>query len=830
MKISIKCLENIQDIRIKNIKSFKNELTITIVYESDLSFSLSNKLHMELLCHSENNISIKNEDTLLNDFLYKTRDVFQANETRRESIEWLRKNFINFKHISIIRSTYETSNIIKGGENGQRDAFITSFSSPSRESLYALRELEKNGAVVVFKDSYLSKLYKDICILFDEKIYDDGILSKKPEIIKNTRLLLKDIIFTNLTIKNYAYSSSPSEAFKLAVDSYLRNKNYIDILPLEDLVRDRKWLFYKNLENHYDAAIIIALYIQANNNDDKQKFNMKACCQTFVNGQKVSFHHMLEAANFKNDERRAVEFLSSVCTPETLEIDTPRYNSARSVLDERIKVCEKTLKIFYSKKIEEELQEIKRKIAISDGLKTADTRGITVDFKGFSIIATEKIKDNYLRYLAFLDAGIDQEVVYSGKGTNSLIYNPNEESDQIVIGLISELIYIFLSHHEYGLDYYLSMRIRHGRLIGILRGPLEQRKLITKYSSELGGYADNSYWKDIYDGILSNNEMDRFQKELSFFSTSFDNLIKKFINDFIQIKNEKKPQGQYFIPVTASFLDMTKKIIKESIDFDSFLKSMFDTFLVYIESCSKEVQKKIKTELKYNIRNIILTLQQNISVLITPRLNIRINNNILDELNHLRTDIDNSINNIISWFETSTYEKQDIRFYSFPQLVDIGLARTKQTRPHFTPNLSLEFNESSGYLFEPSILPTFSDLFSILFDNISDHNGIGNNIDVNIMAEIISATYNKIILSIKVKNKSIVTDQKKFTIDRIKDDIKNHNIRSRQEGHSGYHKIKAMSIIKNEDDLDFGFDGDYFYTKIVVTLELHYLHAESEEF
>ncbi|WP_449758618.1 hypothetical protein [Erwinia persicina] len=829
IEIAIKCLEGINDTKALNIIEYCEKKNNNHKKINQKSFTPENKLYIELLCHNKENMLENNEDTLTSDFVSKMRDFFQANNTRRDSFEWLRKTYFNFKHISTIYSMYEISKIIIDDKNGQQDAFVTSFLSPQRQSLYTVMKLEEEGIENNFTDTNLNQLYKNICLLFDENNHEDGKFSKKPELIKNTKLLLTDIIFVNLTIKSLIRKSSFTEAFKFSVDSYLNNKNYIDILPLEELVKDRKWIFYQKLDNYCDAAIIISLYLQSNNTDDKQKFNMKACCQTFINENNVSYHHLLDLKHFKNDEKRAMEFLSKVCTPEILEIDTPRYKSARSVLDERIRVCEKTLNISFNKKIEDELLEIKRKIAVSDGLKTADTRGITVDFKGFSIIASKKIKDNYLRYRAFLDAGINKEVVYSVEGNNSLIYNPNQESDQIVIGLLSEISYIFLSHHEYGLDYYLSMRIRHGRFIGILRGPLEQRKLITKYSSELGMYAKNSYWSEIYENMLSNTDMEKLQRELSLFSTSFDNLIKKFIDEKIQIKNEKKPNGLYTIPVTTNLLEITKKTIKDSMDFDSFLKNMFDAFLLHIESCSREVQRIIKKELKHNIREIIMTLYQNVSKTIPARHQNRVINNIFDELNHLRKDIDSSINNILNWFETSTYEKQDISFYTFPQLIDIGLARTKQTRLHFSPNLILEFNESGGFIFEPSILPLFSDLFSILFDNISDHNGISNNIDVNIKAEVTNTSRNQISLLINVKNKSIVTEQKTTTIDLIKDDIKNHNIRSRQEGNSGYHKIKAMGVIKNEEDLDFGFDDDCFYTNVVITLELHYFHIEGEE-
>lgn len=813
--ILIRCLQGIKDKRIDNIISFVENGYNGFEEINTESINFNNKLHIEFLSHSFDESKELKSDHLICEFIKKIRNVFQVNSSRNDSFEWLQKNYMNFKHINSIHILFDICNILEKSPNNQKNAFFTTLLSDNRESLYALKETEKYGLKVYFNDSYYSSLYKDICIIYDANIYNSKLIEKFYETLLEGNLLLKDIFCTVAQIKDYCMENIPSKAFKTAVDLYLENENYVDILPLEDLVKDRKWLFYKNIDNQYDPAIIIYLYTHKYNKNDKQWFNMKLCCQTFIDSQGLDNHHELDANHFNNDPKRAAFFLENICIPETLEIDTNRYMSNRALLDERIKICNKILSIKENSQIKQELEEITKKIAIIDGVQTVENSGVTVNFKGFRLVAIEKVKDNFIRFHAFLDAGIKQKSSLSTKGMTDIQYNPNEESDRIFIDLLQDLIDIFLTHPEYGLDYYLSMRIRHGRFIGVLRGPLEREKLITKYSSSENRYMENEYWKEIYEPHLSAHHMDVLLEELSRFSKQFDILVTGYVKEIIQIKGSIKPLGQYNIWITEHLMEEMRK----HRDFEVFIKQAFDYFFIMIEICSKQIQQKIKTELAENIRELIFQLQEKITPFISPHIGY-VANNILDRLNHLRTDIDGAIKHVSSWFETSTFEKQDIRFFTFTNLVEIGLARTKQSRLDFSPEvtytLDLDVNGEEILAFEPDLVPAFSDFFSILFDNISDHSGLGNDVAVNITANKTKLIDNKIKFHLEVRNEALISNEKLIAVDKIKDDMRNDRIRSVQEGHSGYHKIKAMEMI---NDLDFGFDDNEFYTKITLTLE-----------
>ena len=105
---------------------------------------------------------------------------------------------------------------------------------------------------------------------------------------------------------------------------------------------------------------------------------------------------------------------------------------------------------------------------------------------------------------------------------------------------------------------------------------------------------------------------------------------------------------------------------------------------------------------------------------------------------------------------------------------------------------------------------------------------MGNETEIHINAQVLDTNEKNLYFFLNVRNKSIVTTEKTEIINKIKRDIKSHNIRSRQEGHSGYHKLCAISIKKDTDDLDFGFDGEDFYTTMILTLDIDYQDDNGE--
>ncbi|EJL6463970.1 hypothetical protein NMR75_003903, partial [Vibrio cholerae] len=283
-----------------------------------------------------------------------------------------------------------------------------------------------------------------------------------------------------------------SEAFRLFVDSYISNTNINRIFKLKNFIQGKKWNFYKNLDSHVDSAIVLEAYSKFIH-DEKQLFNLKACWRSFMNEVNVVYPSELTVEHFNGNFDKYLYFLDKICIPDVIGSAANIYDSEREIKLERIAICNKLLDHELNIETIEERDSLERSIAILDGLNEVETAGLTVDQERFKIVAKTKHRNDFNRYKTFVELKLNRKQTRSleeekGSGEHALITKPTDEGDTILVKLIHDLGDMFLKNQEFGLDYYLSMRIRHGRLIGVSRGPLERRKLVTKYSEQKDKY------------------------------------------------------------------------------------------------------------------------------------------------------------------------------------------------------------------------------------------------------------------------------------------------------------------------------------------------------
>ena len=79
---------------------------------------------------------------------------------------------------------------------------------------------------------------------------------------------------------------------------------------------------------------------------------------------------------------------------------------------------------------------------------------------------------------------------------------------------------------EYGLDGYLSTRIRHGTFLNHIRSVFEAHNLMSQKSSD-GLYRDNEYWKDRFPQPLHGKSV-QLQNEIKRFSKTIDDLTEHY--------------------------------------------------------------------------------------------------------------------------------------------------------------------------------------------------------------------------------------------------------------------------------------------------------------
>lgn len=94
----------------------------------------------------------------------------------------------------------------------------------------------------------------------------------------------------------------------------------------------------------------------------------------------------------------------------------------------------------------------------------------------------------------------------------------------------------FLSDPKYGLDFFLSTRIRHGTLVNQIRHEFQAHNLVTNIG-ENNQYKDDEFWTN--DMKLQDDEKKYYVRQcLKQFSASLDAYIFRLKDEVIQIKTE----------------------------------------------------------------------------------------------------------------------------------------------------------------------------------------------------------------------------------------------------------------------------------------------------
>ncbi|WCE30812.1 hypothetical protein [Vibrio sp. SCSIO 43137] len=751
----------------------------------------------------------------INKYHNSIRSIVEQNDGFNDAFTFLTQFSVNFKHVDEIYSMLYITRVFLDVSEVRLVKDLASVYGKVISDSDILEQLK-----VMLRDNELpSKI--DYINLLEEKQsrMESNFPVKKIECADFSKYVLSHSLVINFHALLHA--EMYSEAFRLFVDSYISNTNVSRIFKLSNFIQGRKWKFYKNLDSYVDATIVLDAYSNFIH-DEKQLFNLKACWRSFMAEVNVINPSELTLEHFNGNESKYLYFLERICIPEVIGSAANVYNSEREIKLERIAICNTLLEHELNIDIIEERDGLERSIAILDGLNEVEIAGLTVDQERFKIVAKTKHRNDFNRYKSFVELMLNRKQARNGDedkgvGEHILITKPMDEGDTILVKLIHDLGDMFLKNQEFGLDYYLSMRIRHGRLIGVSRGPLERRKLVTKYSEQHEKYLDNEYWYDKYKDHFDTDSLIELNKLLLNFSDKFDKLIKSFKDNQIQVRSDDKPHGMFSIKITQGGLDILKETIKPQTSMDDFLMTIIEYFLILVERSSKEVKFFIESNLKKNINYELYHLQSSIDTLVKKN-NLYINP-MSSEIASVRTELSKTLDDISAWFDISSENKTSIRTYSMEDVLEISLARTKRIYQEFFPNVVSDI-KITDLKFHSSALALLVDVFNIVFSNIYVH-GRNNEPVIDVLFNNTHSIDSRVIkINVIVKNEinERYVDYEK--LNKIRNEIASNQLKSRQEGGSGFHKLAAMPIISESSDIDFGYDEGEFFVNLTLSLEL----------
>lgn len=588
-------------------------------------------------------------------------------------------------------------------------------------------------------------------------------------------------------------------------------------LPIERALGKLKWADFRP---HTDSlAAAIALDALWRSTDDDSVATMLRYAFTYqLKRAKLSRPSGLLDVEAGYDRARLLHYLRGICVPAIMDM-SPVFQNSKDVLEERQSVCASLISIDPGHKDDYsvEIFELTNSLAVAEGLRIVDSSRIHVGTDAISRWAKRRIEPDFARYFDLVRAGVgsdgdfDQILrdVFSTLGARQLYFTPDDEADAILTDMLRMLGEEFLTNSDYGLDYFLSKRVRHQSFIGMIRGPLEFANIITAKDTEFGAYRANTEWVPRFDH-LGPVTSEALQSRLDSFANEFDAKLINLKDRLLQIKSSEAPEGLFDIIITTQMLIVVRSVTQTGLGFDDFLKMVFQLFWTALETSLAAAREAIGTTLKSDLSDLFDVLRADLHALVgeDPAFS-----ELSVKIGEVSAEVQRSLDSAANWFTRPLGQHASHKF-TLRQSVEIAVQSALKSHRAFDPDLELVV-DGDVELQTPDLL-LITDAIFIALDNVRAHSLIKRKVPVQISCRVDDAQSQ---LELEVRNQvSAGLDRTEATarIDRLLALIKAGEVSkgARKEGGSGFLKIAAALRHSAEGVITFGFEEDQFKLSI----------------
>lgn len=503
-------------------------------------------------------------------------------------------------------------------------------------------------------------------------------------------------------------------------------------------------------------------------------------------------------------KEKLIYFLKEICTIEILH-HSMNFEGTDDIENERIILLKHLLVLDPNSETEyiESITEISQRSKIRKAIREVNKGRITINSQLLRNSVENDIKDNFLRFRELVDFSAEhnlQSIDPTNKLLNNYFNSMQEKSlrdkyvninDPAFISFKSMIIDIrdkFILSKDFGLDGYLSTRIRHGTLINHIRSNFEAFNLINQKKDE--DYLENDYWRKRIPTELQSKQ-DDIQKRLKSFSKEVDDLTEYLIKELIQIKTEKhtqKSQALFDYSLGDKTLAYLYTQVKDSFNsHTAFLNFVFE----YLEASTEMQLRNIRELFKNQITEQYSTILKNFDTSIREIIGCFPFIDLTSSIVKCQTNIQNEIINIAEWFSIAN-PSSDLTL-DIETIVQTAIEITNTIYPNESIEPKLEVDNQIPFA---SGTTNMIYIIRILLDNIIKHSGKTNRErNIIIKSDFINDT--KLALSVsndfnpelKERIEANLSDTKSKWND--KSDFTKSNI----EGGSGFDKIRRILAV-----------------------------------
>ncbi|ASG03214.1 hypothetical protein [Vibrio anguillarum] len=648
----------------------------------------------------------------------------------------------------------------------------------------------------------------EIIKLNRNKEYDEvvtkikSIINEDCEIVSINKAFLLHSLCISLIQTNDIFSS-----IKEVVDSSIKNRFLLSILPIKELIKGKRWKDFKNYKDNIELSIILHFYLILHE-DSLQKTNLGFAWDWYRKSLGLINVSDIQLNDSSTTEReKAIYYLSEISTPETMEGHTEGLDTPLQTLISRSQILAKLIELDKSrdKSYEKEQVSLLKAISIQKGLDKLNQNKLYIDENIIKSWAQRELESSYEKYQEILihpELNISEnEASLSSDDEDKLIsliekmVNINKEEH---VTLFNSIAKEYLMNKQGGLNLFLSMRIRHGKLESTLRKPLSDSNLITKMSDG-NAYLDNSYWikklgLDSEDAELLN---ERFRR----LSMLFDTRINTFKEHRIRCYSPTNIHGVFYVNPTIDDYDDLKRKIASGVNFGTF--------------CDESI-KLCRRSIEGNLPMTKLLIESEIINLIISEINALLEYSEYKSYKPLSESIKIARNKfkktgdiVKEWFNFDDVDV-DAKSLTVDDCIDVSLANITDVHSDFTLDFERKITTHLSSLKLSDIdSNNLNEVFYILLDNIYKRSGLKDKVKVRVRITKQDDEHLKISIVNKV-NENMINSENKNKIKEIKNIISTglYETKASDEGNSGLIKLKNMNHSdKNSILFDFKFDS-----------------------
>lgn len=692
--------------------------------------------------------------------------------------------------------------------------------SITKKDIYEGRRLIKSGSFETATSHY-------------EKILDEEKLTIPyyEEVIQNL-------------FKCYIATSNLSGAIKLYCHNFLQNKYLVSSLEANALLQAIDNVDIISVSNNIELPIFFNIV-------GSDFYSQYVAYDSFLNS--INVERATEVLDFDAFDHKAVlYFLKNVCKSDVMHYSLS-FESSDDIENERIAICRLLVELDSENELEyfEEIANITQQSSIRNAIREVNKGKITININQLKSAEASNIKESFSRFreLASFTRNKDLVAIDSTseilKNYLSNYENESELFDKVVFTndpafitfkiMFLEIRDKFILSKEYGLDGYLSTRIRHGTLKNHLRSLFESLNLITQKTND-GTYKENSHWENKiqHDGL---NLV--LQDALRTFSKEIDDLADYIIKELIQVKTEKfldKKVALFDYSFTQEGLGSIFKHIRDANfkDYNEFLDLITGILIRRTEENLATIRSVLIHQVNEKFHLIVTQLQNALKLNEIDKLLPELSSSILKS----NTDIQQELENIAAWFNLT--EQSSNLILNNETIIKTAVEITNSIYPN--NKIHPAINDQTDLYLSGQYCPQLIYINRILLDNIITHSLLGTDtLNVVISANLdqtkeTSEIFSTVLNLSYINNLSSGIDKQELRqkLDLLKTKFNDPKAKFENinfEGGSGLEKIKKILTIDlniKEYDLDFVLDEENIEVKLSMRVTIKIVNDDKK--